>query len=764
MNLPTKITNLEKVKLICNVPKFLYFSYRDYKKNQNLVLKNIQKKLKNKIIIRSASFDEDGEYSNAGKYLSISNIKITNLTEIINGIEKVFKSYGNYKHNKFILVQEYIQNAESVGVIFTADPKNGSPFRTINFNESNSTDLITSGKSNGQIIYFFKNIPLSKFNISKKIKNINNIIQKLERKFSNTFLDIEFIVYQKKIYILQVRKLKTYSNRKINFEKSLRDLQKKILKMTCENSHLIGKKRYFSTMTDWNPAEIIGLKPKPLALSLYQTLITDEIWSESRASLGYKNIKKIPLLYSFLGTPYIDLRTDINSFLIADLSNEIQKKLVRFYLRKFKQKPYFYYDKIESQLVLNCISLDTKKYENIIQKSSLTKKELNIVIKKYKELTISLIFRLNENIKKYNHGKFLFKKIKANQNSTINKIYQLHNICKNYGTLPFANLARMAFVAIEFLNSFVSLKIISKDEKKIFLETIKSVSFEMSKDLSKSKFLFLKKYGHLRPNTYEISNQCYNDNYKKYFQNFQKLAKRPKKFKFRTEQINKINYHLKTKNFKNIDAKLIINFIENSIYQREKSKLFFTEIINEIFNQLKILFRRIKLNENDLQYLNIYKILELYEQFDHDDIVKDLKNNINRNIKKYVFNQNFSLPNVILDKNDIYIYHEKLASPTFITDKEVLSEFINLKKIKKNLNLNNKIICIENADPGYDFIFSYKIKGLITAFGGPNSHMSIRCNEFSVPAVIGIGEKKFQQLLKKNKLYINCKKKILNSL
>ena len=126
--------------------------------------------------------------------------------------------------------------------------------------------------------------------------------------------------------------------------------------MTCENSHLIGKKRFFSTMTDWNPAEIIGLKPKPLALSLYKSLITDEIWSESKVSLGYKDITKMPLLYSFLGTPYIDLKTDINSFLIPDLSNEVQKKLLKFYLRKFKQKPYFYYDKIESELVLNCIS------------------------------------------------------------------------------------------------------------------------------------------------------------------------------------------------------------------------------------------------------------------------------------------------------------------------------------------------------------------------------------------------------------------------
>ena len=87
-----------------------------------------------------------------------------------------------------------------------------------------------------------------------------------------------------------------------------------------------------------------------------------------------------------------------------------------------------------------------------------------------------------------------------------------------------------------------------------------------------------------------------------------------------------------------------------------------------------------------------------------------------------------------------------------------------MKEITKNLSLDNKIICIKNADPGYDFIFNHKIKGLITAFGGPNSHMSIRCNEFLLPAAIGIGEKKFEQLTKKNNIYLNCKKKILSSI
>ena len=46
------------------------------------------------------------------------------------------------------------------------------------------------------------------------------------------------------------------------------------------------------------------------------------------------------------------------------------------------------------------------------------------------------------------------------------------------------------------------------------------------------------------------------------------------------------------------------------------------------------------------------------------------------------------------------------------------------------------IICIENADPGYDFIFNYKIKGLITKFGGSNSHMAIRCLEKIYPHLL----------------------------
>ena len=72
--------------------------------------------------------------------------------------------------------------------------------------------------------------------------------------------------------------------------------------------------------------------------------------------------------------------------------------------------------------------------------------------------------------------------------------------------------------------------------------------------------------------------------------------------------------------------------------------------------------------------------------------------------------------------------------------------------------MNDKIILIKNADPGYDFIFNYKIRGLVTMYGGSNSHMAIRCLEQNIPAAIGIGKLNYEEILKKEKLLLDCSK------
>ena len=80
---------------------------------------------------------------------------------------------------------------------------------------------------------------------------------------------------------------------------------------------------------------------------------------------------------------------------------------------------------------------------------------------------------------------------------------------------------------------------------------------------------------------------------------------------------------------------------------------------------------------------------------------------------------------------------------------------INLEELKK-IDFNKKIVLIENADPGFDWLFNFNIKGLITKFGGANSHMSIRCNELKIPAAIGVGEKIFEDIKDNDQLILNC--------
>ena len=54
-------------------------------------------------------------------------------------------------------------------------------------------------------------------------------------------------------------------------------LEKKLNKILNDNSFLKGNFTIYSTMTDWNPAEIIGIKPNNLSYSLYSELITDYV-------------------------------------------------------------------------------------------------------------------------------------------------------------------------------------------------------------------------------------------------------------------------------------------------------------------------------------------------------------------------------------------------------------------------------------------------------------------------------------------------------
>ena len=136
-----------------------------------------------------------------------------------------------------------------------------------------------------------------------------------------------------------------------------------------------------------------------------------------------------------------------------------------------------------------------------------------------------------------------------------------------------------------------------------------------------------------------------------------------------------------------------------------------------------------------------------------------------QNKKLFENSKAIKLPDLISSHKDIYCFTHDTSKENFITNEKTSSNTytidnkinkINIKKIQ------NKIIFIKNADPGFDFLFSHKINGLITQYGGVNSHMAIRCMENNIPAAIGVGEKKFAFFSACKKIELDCQyKKII---
>ena len=179
----------------------------------------------------------------------------------------------------------------------------------------------------------------------------------------------------------------------------------------------------------------------------------------------------------------------------------------------------------------------------------------------------------------------------------------------------------------------------------------------------------------------------------------------------------------------------------------------FSKNVNRILEIINNYSKKNKISLDEISNLSINEIINN----------KKLKKKIDLNIKKRDLFSLIQLPDLIKEPSNIFVIPYQVSRPNFITNKRVFSNIQPIKNFDKKIDLKNKIIIIENADPGFDWIFNQKISGLVTKYGGSNSHMSIRCAELGIPAAIGVGEKLYTEIINSKKIDLNCnEKKIIN--
>ncbi len=761
------LQELSKVVTKAKVLPLVRFFAQEYLENKEKILKKIIQnskfKTKNsKLIVRSSSANEDNEQtSNAGSFQSVMDVEMTEET-LNNAIEKVIASYGELNPNDEVFVQPMLREVEMAGVVFTADIDTLAPYYIVNYDKSGNTDGITSGTAgDAKTVVIFKR----SHKIPKELLNLIDAVKECETIFQNKYLDIEFAKSKGEIYILQVRPIIQNDKedfRDIDLEKALDKLHGKIKRSIHTHPKLLGSKSLFGVMPDWNPAEIIGIKPKKLALSLYKELVTDEIWAYQRDNYGYRNLRSFPLLVSFLGVPFIDVRVSFNSFIPKTLHTDIASKLVDFYLDELSQNRNFH-DKVEFEIVYSCYYFGVNKKLQKLHKKGFNDNEIKRIEFSLLELTNRIIDTkkglYKKDLQKVEVLNEKYDEVLNSNLSTLEKVYWLVEDCKRYGTLPFAGVARAAFIAMQFLNSFVEEGVLTKEEKSRSLNSLSTVSKQLTIDRTKlSKEKFLQKYGHLRPGTYDITSPRYDEDYERYFCAKEHFATEDR-FEFSKTQKEAIE-RLIVEHGLYSDFDDLILFIKEAIEGREYAKFLFTRHLSEILRLIAYMGERFGISKEDLAHLDIKTLKGLYATFNVNDVENIIQKDIIKNRHAYRYTQALKLPSLIANENDIYSFTIEEQKPTFVTLNKVTAETVNIP----NDVFSNKIVCIESADPGYDYLFDQNIAGLITCYGGSNSHMAIRCAELGIPAVIGCGEKLFAELKKSKKLFIDAKNEVVRIL
>jgi len=267
---------------------------------------------------------------------------------------------------------------------------------------------------------------------------------------------------------------------------------------------------------------------------------------------------------------------------------------------------------------------------------------------------------------------------------------------------------------------------------------------------------FTQQYGHLRPGTYEITSPCYGDN--------------PEHFLVPVIERSASELHADSGSHIALDAwenerqtfaqavsdaglpgdiEQLERFMRNAIEGREYAKFVFTRHLSLALNCLAGYGERHGVTREQMACISVEALSALRSgTVAVADEASWLADQATEGYEASRAAAMVELPPLLLSESDFYAFLYTDSHANFVGAGKISAECVDLQKraTDERSNLSGKIAMIPQADPGYDWLFGHGIAGLITMYGGANSHMAIRAAEFGLPAAIGVGEGKYEAL------------------
>lgn len=765
----TKAENLARLRGLIEhavVLPLVHFSVEAWRCERPEVLNRIHQELAaSKVVVRSSAQAEDGaRNSMAGAFRSLLAVDATCDTALVRAVEQVAASMTGNPADQ-VLVQPMLNDVGVSGVVMTHDLVHGAPYYVIDYDdETGRTDCITGGVGTHKSLRIYRNADPAHL-VSPRVTRFLALAKEIEGICPGVPLDIEFAMTRDgQIYLLQVRRIAAahrwhpVTERRV--ARQLVFVEAFVRRCSLPRSGYFGRRTILGVMPDWNPAEMIGTTPRPLATSLYRELITRSVWREARQAIGYRALPPDELMVVINSRPYIDVRASFNSLLPADIVPETGERLVDAWLDRLDAHPELH-DKVEFEIASTCLDFCfdsdlARRYPGLIGGQALDQYRdqlRSVTLRALDPSPDSDIARAERRLQALTDPPRDLPQVEESDPLTM-AIRNLQR-CRQQGTHAFAVIARHAFIAEALLRSAVERGAMEADTLQRFRRSVRTVTSTMLEDYSAvssgrlPRSMFIEQFGHLRPGTYDITSARYDQRDDLFLvSHTARFDEHRSDFDLSAKQARALDALLAEHGLFGVTSSSLLAFARRAISGREAAKFAFTRVLSDVLESVAEWGAAQGLSRDDLSFLD-WSVVEQYAvdpAIDYAD--RHFLGLAAEGRRRYAEAHAFHLSHLIRDSRDIYVALQHRSAPNFIGIRPVSGPVIELMPSSHaSVNLYASIVLIENADPGYDWIFTRGILGLVTKFGGANSHMAIRCAELDIPAAIGCGEQGYRRLL-----------------
>lgn len=755
----SKFDNLVKLKENgVNVPKFDIIKFEDAINNgeeiTRIIQNNIDKSskelsnlLKNyienninkdfeinleckKYAVRSSSNIEDGENNSfAGQFDTYLNVSRNDLNRKIiecfkslyneNVLDYIFKKNIEIRDIKMnVIIQEMVQSEYS-GIIFTANPQGILNESVIVVGEGLG-EKIVSDKIKTTSYYYNLNDNLYYFDgkndyLEKEtIEELISISQKIT-KILGKYLDIEFGIVNKIIYILQARCITTISDTK---------------PLILDNSNIVESYPGISL---------------PLTISFVNSIYSGVFEGVSRRIL--KNEKELSkhkeIFKNMIGSANGRIYYKISNWYTIIKFLPFNKKIIPIWQEMLGVKNKSYdNESVNISFFRRCMTYCNSFYELIN-----TQRNMKILNEKFIKINENFYKNFNESIDEKDIIK-LYTEVEKELlscwditllNDTYTFIYT--GLLKNRLKKKYKNYEEKSNKYISGITNIESIKPI-KEMIKLAYEKNKISNDEYNQKCKQ----YIEKYGDRNLEELKLESLTFRTNPELLESRIQEYRKDMDKLKETYINMNSSNEESDIK--EDVITKYIIKKCMNGIKNREISRLNRSRIFGMVRSMLLKLGEIYKAqgiieSKRDIFYLSLEEVKNLI------NVKESMIDIINKRKEDYkLFECIPAYTRIIFMDNEFDKHHTNINMNKFYNNEDelrgipcsngiVTGEALVITNVNEAKDVKDKILITKMTDPGWVFLLA-TAKGVIAEKGSLLSHTAIISRELKIPSIVGV--------------------------